>query len=170
MTPLDDLPFPDRVAELRRRGLSQRELGAAVRRSESWVSQVERGVQPVERFAVLQALADALGVPVSTLRPDTSTATQAAPSRVERSSELDSLRLALAGHPSLEALFAGHAPSEAVDRASLRKRVAYAWELTHASRFNDLAQELTSLLPELESELRTARAAGRRPRRRWRSP
>ena len=53
------LPLAERVAELRRqRGLSQRELGAAMGRSESWVSQVERGVQPVERVAVLQTLAE----------------------------------------------------------------------------------------------------------------
>jgi transcriptional regulator with XRE-family HTH domain len=163
MSALDDLPFPDRVAELRRRrGLSQRELGAAVRRSESWVSQIERGVQPVERFAVLQALADALGVPASTLRPEAGAPTHAGPPRAQRWSELDGLRLALAGHPSLEALLDGHGPREAADRTSLRKRVAHAWDLTHASRFNDLAHELTPLLLELESEFRTTRAPGRR--------
>jgi transcriptional regulator with XRE-family HTH domain len=32
---------------------SQRELAAEVGRSERWVSQVERGVQPIERLSVL---------------------------------------------------------------------------------------------------------------------
>ncbi|MDQ2708633.1 MAG: hypothetical protein M3Z25_13775 [Actinomycetota bacterium] len=41
-----------------------------VARSESWVSQVERDVLPVERLSVLQILADALGASVGQLRPD----------------------------------------------------------------------------------------------------
>lgn len=63
--------FGAEVARLRRtKAMTQRELGAALNRSESWVSQVERGVQPVERFVVLQALAEVLGVGLSALRPD----------------------------------------------------------------------------------------------------
>jgi transcriptional regulator with XRE-family HTH domain len=56
----------ERVAEFRRkRGLSQRDLAAAMNRSESWVSQVERGVQPVERLSLLQALAHTLSTSAS---------------------------------------------------------------------------------------------------------
>jgi DNA-binding XRE family transcriptional regulator len=61
----------ERVAAYRRqRDISQRDMAAAVGRSESWVSQVERNVQPVERLSVLQGLARALGVTVRDLRPD----------------------------------------------------------------------------------------------------
>jgi len=50
----------ERVADLRRlRAFSQRELASEMKLSESWVSQVERDVQPIERLSVLQALARA---------------------------------------------------------------------------------------------------------------
>lgn len=61
-------PLGERVARQRRRlGLSQVELGARLGRSESWVSQVERGVRSVDRLSVLTKLAEALGVPVAKL-------------------------------------------------------------------------------------------------------
>jgi transcriptional regulator with XRE-family HTH domain len=61
----------ERVADYRRqRGLSQRELAAEMQRSESWVSQVERDIQPVERLSVLHSLAQALGISVRDLRPE----------------------------------------------------------------------------------------------------
>ena len=164
MTPVDNLPFPERVAELRRRrGLSQRELGAALRRSESWVSQVERGVQPVERFAVLQALADALGVPVGTLRPEASAVLkpQAIPS--ERPTQLDSVRLVLAGHPALRALFLDDEQDPQVETDSLPDQVAHVWELAHTSRFDALAEQLATLLPQLEYAVRRAKGPSRRP-------
>jgi transcriptional regulator with XRE-family HTH domain len=67
----DTRTLGQRVKELRRAaGMSQSDLAAAMARSESWVSQVERGVQPVERLSILQALADALKVSVRELRPD----------------------------------------------------------------------------------------------------
>ncbi len=164
MTPVDDLPFPERVAGLRRRrGLSQRELGAAVRRSESWVSQVERGVQPVERFAVLQALADALGVPVGTLRPEVSAVLQPSPLPPERPTQLDALRLVLAGHPALGALFPSYGGSPPVETRGLPQRVAHVWELAHTSRFDALAEELAALLPQLESAVRRAKGSSQRP-------
>lgn len=77
MTPEERRAFGARVAQLRKqRGLKQDELAAAIDRTASWVSQVERGVQPVVRLDVLQLLADGLGVSIQVLRPD---APQAAP-------------------------------------------------------------------------------------------
>jgi transcriptional regulator with XRE-family HTH domain len=52
----------------KRIGLSQVEFAGLIGRSESWVSQVERGVRSVDRMSVLQKLADALSVPVAELR------------------------------------------------------------------------------------------------------
>jgi transcriptional regulator with XRE-family HTH domain len=61
--------FGKLVATLRQqRHMSQKALGEAVGRSDSWVSQVERGVYPVERVGLLQSLADALDVPLPQLR------------------------------------------------------------------------------------------------------
>jgi transcriptional regulator with XRE-family HTH domain len=60
----------ERIAFLRRdRGLSQVELGGLIGRSESWVSQVERGARQLDRISVIGKVAAALGVSVADLRP-----------------------------------------------------------------------------------------------------
>src|SRR3954454_17324593 len=51
----------------RRRGLSQAALAGLVGRSESWLSQVERGVRSVDRMSVLLDLARVLHVDVEAL-------------------------------------------------------------------------------------------------------
>jgi transcriptional regulator with XRE-family HTH domain len=163
VTTPEELPFPERVAELRRRrGLSQRELAGTLARSESWVSQVERGVQPVQRFSVLQALADALGVPVRALRPEAAGLIDDVRRHPARN-ELDQLRLALIGHPALDALLNPrdkHPPK--ADLTSLRERLTETWALVHASDFRALGRTLSELLPALESAARTATGPRRR--------
>ena len=142
----------ERVAEYRRqRGLSQRELAAEMKRSESWVSQVERDVQPVERLSVLHALAQVLGVSVRDLRPE------AVPEPVDAEvvpNDLDGLRLELSGHPALPKLFAGSADQDGVDLDGLRADVERAWALAHEARFAPLSDVLTELLPRLENATR----------------
>ncbi len=51
----------------RRRGLSQRELADLVGRSESWLSQVERGIRSVDRLSVLIDVARVLKTDVESL-------------------------------------------------------------------------------------------------------
>jgi len=51
----------------RRRGMSQERLAHLVGRSESWLSQVERGIRPVENLAVLTRLAEVLDVEIDVL-------------------------------------------------------------------------------------------------------
>lgn len=151
------LTLGERVTELRtRRGLSQRELAGEVGRSESWVSQVERDVLPVERLPVLQALADALGVTVRDLRPegDLTDDTQ------QRRGDLDALRMVLTGHPAPELLLTDP-QAAAVDLEALDARVRRAWDLTHASAFSDANAVLVDLIPELESAWRQARRSQR---------
>lgn len=143
---LDDITTGQRIAELRRkRGLSQRDLAQEVQRSESWVSQVERGIQPLERLSVLQVLADALGVSVRELRPDIQTDDESTP---ERANDLDGLRVALAGHPALADLV--QTADETASLSELQEAVDEAWDLAHASRFSELSRLLTRLLPQLE--------------------
>jgi transcriptional regulator with XRE-family HTH domain len=45
------------------------ELSNLIGRSESWVSQVERGARHLDRLSVLRKVADALEVPVADLQP-----------------------------------------------------------------------------------------------------
>jgi transcriptional regulator with XRE-family HTH domain len=54
-----------RIARARkRRGWTQQQLAAALDRSASWVSQVERGALPLDRMSVLDQLASTLGVEI----------------------------------------------------------------------------------------------------------
>src|SRR5215831_13743835 len=62
------VPIGERIALYRhRRGMSQVKLAVLTKRSESWISKVERGEKPIERLSVIAELARALDVPVSEL-------------------------------------------------------------------------------------------------------
>ncbi|BCL29352.1 helix-turn-helix domain-containing protein [Streptomyces aurantiacus] len=153
-----------RIKELRRAaGMSQADLATAMGRSESWVSQVERGVQPVERLAILQALADALGTSVRDVRPDAppSSADQVDEAPAPESNDLDGLRVALTGHPALGSLFDRGPSSLTPSLAEFRQLVDQAWEYVHASSFAALSDHLVKLLPDIEVAVRHAPAADR---------
>lgn len=153
----DGLTLGQRVADLRRRrGMAQKDLAAEIGRSESWVSQVERDVLPVERMSVLRALAEALGATVGELRPDAT----AAPVDAAGTDELAQLRLALTGHPALAVLL-GSARVEQHDLADLAARVDQAWRLTDASEFSALAELLPTVLAQLERAARQTSGAPR---------
>src|SRR5689334_16208290 len=51
----------------RRRGLTQQQLAGLIQRSESWLSQVERGIRSVDKLSVLVDIAKVLHVKVETL-------------------------------------------------------------------------------------------------------
>ncbi|MDH6125952.1 helix-turn-helix transcriptional regulator [Kitasatospora sp. GP82] len=155
MTPEQQRTVGARVAQLRKqRGLTQRELANAVSRTTSWLSQVERGVQPVARLDVLQLLADALGVSVQTLQPDAPTPQAAPQARISESNDLDGARLLLSGHPALDVLLADTSP-EPGNLPELRDQVEELWNLTHSARFADISNKATTLVPELERTVRT---------------
>jgi len=139
----------------KRLGLSQVEFAGLVGRSESWVSQVERGVRPVDRMSVLQKVADVLSVPVSELR-DADDQPQDADERPEA---FDMIRSALTGHPAIGAVVGTTQQAiskEALD--ALREQHSEIWELVHASRYTKLAPLLATLIPGLELATRNARS------------
>ncbi|MFC5724793.1 helix-turn-helix domain-containing protein [Streptomyces gamaensis] len=157
-TPEERKAFGSRVAELRKqRGVKQDELAAAIGRTSSWMSQVERGVQPVNRLDVLRLLADGLGVPLRTLRPDAPAELPTPRSEsAEHASDLDQARLVISGHPVPEVLLVDTAASRPADLPELRTAVDRAWELTHGNRFAELSAALGPLVPRLERVVRTA--------------
>jgi len=149
----NDQLIGERIAYHRKRlGLSQVEFAGLVGRSESWVSQVERGVRPVDRMSVLQKVADVLSVSVAELRGD-----EEAPDIDERPEAFDTIRLALTGHPAIGAVL-GTATLTAPARQleTLRRQHAAIWELVHASRYAEVAPILAALIPGLETAVRTA--------------
>lgn len=150
-----------RIKELRRaHGMSQADLAAAMNRSESWVSQVERGVQPVERLSVLQALADAFGVTTRDIRPDAATEPEPENEQPE-SNDLEALRVALTGHPALGSLFGETATGGPFSVINFRQEVDHVWDLAHASSYAALSERLADLLPRLEAAVRQAPAGDR---------
>src|SRR6266536_2329249 len=136
----------------RRRGLSQARFAKLLDRSVSWVSQVERGIKPVDRLPVLREVARVLEVPPAELLPESML-----PEAAEREHPAaKAIRLTLSGHPSLAAeLKAGTAgPAPSIDLDDLEARTGRAWELAHASRFLEMGELVAELVPELEAAAR----------------
>ena len=148
----------EQIAYHRKRlGLSQVELAGLIGRSDSWVSQVERGVRAIDRLSVLQKVADALGVPVAELRGGELTDTDSSDTRPEA---FESLRLTLTGHPAAGAVL-GDAPSAVTDDQvfKLQELHSQVWPLVHASRYNELAPLVADLVPRLEQAVRAQASA-----------
>jgi transcriptional regulator with XRE-family HTH domain len=140
----------ERVKELRaEQGLSQKALADILKKSVSWVSQVERGEIEVRDLGTLQRLAAALG---ATSRELVELQLGESAGEAERQRPyVEQLRLALAGHPAPQAVFGAPARRPAgivIDR--LREQVARAWELVHAAAYEDLGPLLAELIPKLE--------------------
>ncbi|MCC3769723.1 helix-turn-helix domain-containing protein [Streptomyces sp. UNOC14_S4] len=153
--------FGARVAELRvRRGLTQRELAEAIGRTASWLSQVERGVQPVNRLDVLRLLADGLGVPLHELRPDAPPLDPVDESSPEPN-DLDRARLLITGHPAPRTLIAPENSYKGPPIPDLQAAVEEAWTLAHSDRFAELSATLTSLIPYAEGAARAAKGRER---------
>lgn len=150
-----DSSLGERVAFLRRRrGLSQVELASRLGRSESWVSQVERGVRAVDRLSVLERMADELGVAVGELRSGVAVEDERSP---PVSGFLDDVRAVLSGPPSGATVFTGEPAAGFVgDLGSLAGQVDAVWDMTHASQSADACRRLSELLPVLEEGARHA--------------
>jgi transcriptional regulator with XRE-family HTH domain len=157
-----DRAFGKRVADLRKaRNLTQQQLAAMLNgRTSGWMSQVERGIQPVRRMDVLQEIADALGVSTQALDPNAPVPTPPAPPEETRSNDLDGARMVISGHPALGALL-GTVPGEPAPLAQLSEQVEEIWSLTHQARFAEVSDMVTDLVPQLEQAVRTVQEADR---------
>lgn len=157
-----DRAFGKRVADLRKeRQLTQQQLAAMLNsRTSGWMSQVERGVQPVRRMDVLQEIADALGVSTQALDPNAPVPAAPTPPEEVRSNDLDGARKVIAGHPALGALLGiGQVQPVAMDQ--LGEQVEEIWSLTHEARFAEVSEMVTDLIPQLEQAVRTVPEAER---------
>src|SRR5262245_3634703 len=134
----------DRIAAYRRRrGLSQASLAGLVGRSESWLSQVERGVRSVDRMSVILDLARVLHVDADGLlgrpwqfAPNGSTTTQA----------LGDLRAAFMNYKGL----VGERETGPVELSALQAQVATAHRSYQSARYDDTIHALPALLASVE--------------------
>jgi transcriptional regulator with XRE-family HTH domain len=154
-----DRAFGQRVQKFRKeRGRTQTELAAALGKTSSWMSQVERGVQPVQRVDLLQQLADELAVSVQQLLPDASKdlgGPSSAPAPLALSNDLDETRRLISGHPALRTLLSSAGDDADRPLDALQGDVDDLWELTHAGQLAQVSALAVDLLPELEQVART---------------
>jgi transcriptional regulator with XRE-family HTH domain len=152
-----DVEFGKRVKRLREdRELTQLEFAALLEKTGSWVSQVERGIQPITRIDTLQSLADALNVPVQHLRPGAPAPDRPteAPQALAYANDLDGAAQLISGHPALSTLLGTDSPSAPVSLEDLRVEVDEIWQLTHADEYAAVSESLADLLPALERAVR----------------
>lgn len=158
-----DRVFGQRVQKFRKElGRTQAEFAAALGKTSSWLSQVERGIQPVQRMDLLQQIADELGVSVQQLRPSAPTDTGSpvnGPGGPPLSNDLDETRRLLSGHPALRTLLAGASQHQPRTVEDLRADVEDLWDLTHAGQLARVGVLAVELVPELEQTVRTVPAA-----------
>lgn len=162
MSSRPDASFGARVKELRTRGgLSQQQLAGILKRSVSWVSQVERGEHAITSVLVLQQLAAALGVPAAEF---VSMVVGEREEDVRDRPYVEVLRVALAGHPVPEALVGEPTLSAPAggDLASLEADTARAWVAVQGSAYQQLGPLLAKLIPRLERATRAFAAEDRR--------
>jgi transcriptional regulator with XRE-family HTH domain len=128
--------------------MSQQIFADRLGKSKSWVDKVERGVRRLDKFSVVNDIADVLNVDVQLLmgrdperRPGTSACMD--------QSEVDNIRTALERYEQVSAF---HRQIEPPCLTQLRKSVQHAWMVYQHSRY----EVLIRLLPRL---LRDAQAA-----------
>jgi transcriptional regulator with XRE-family HTH domain len=123
----------------RRRGLSQAALAGLVGRSESWLSQVERGIRSVDRLSVLLDLARILHVDVEALvgRP-----WQLAPNGGGVAQGLDAVRQVMTRYAHL--LSAD--PPELPPLPELRAQVAVLHRDYQAARYESVMRQLPDVM------------------------
>ena len=149
----------ERIAAYRkRRGLSQATLAGFVGRSESWLSQVERGIRPVDRLSVMLDLAQVLKVDVETLlgRP-----WEYAPNgQHDLDDDLAAVRRHLARYDEL----LGPTGRTTATLAEIRDQVAAGHETYQAARYRVALAQLPAVLGAVDPLRHGPSGADRRER------
>ncbi|MDG4801210.1 helix-turn-helix transcriptional regulator [Micromonospora sp. WMMD980] len=125
-------PIGRRVARWRvRRRLTQQMLADRLGKSKSWVDKVERGVRGLDRYSVIQDIADVLRVEPSVLLGERF------PPSVGTLDGVDEVRAALASYDS---------GRNALSHEELRRRVAHAWLTYQHAHYAQTVRLLPGLL------------------------
>ncbi|SCF41451.1 helix-turn-helix domain-containing protein [Micromonospora saelicesensis] len=133
----DDLPIGRRVARWRvRRSMTQQMLADRLRRSKSWVDKVERGVRALDRYSVIQELADVLRVDPEVLLGQPRSTPAGTPDGVE------DIRAALARYDTPQA--------QEQTTKEVRRQVGYAWLSYQHAHYGQLVRVLPSLLDAVQ--------------------
>jgi transcriptional regulator with XRE-family HTH domain len=136
----------------RRRGLPQAVLAGLVGRSESWLSQVERGKRGVDSYSVLVRLAEVLRVDIEELtgsadRDETGRRAYPAASLIEQ---------AMLGYGVSGPLDDGEGSGREVSLDFLRTQARSAYQAYQGTRYDAAGRVLPGLIREVETAARTA--------------
>jgi transcriptional regulator with XRE-family HTH domain len=148
------MPIGERIAIYRRRrGLTQLVLAGLIGRSESWLSQVERGIRPIDRLSVLIDIAHILKVNVTDL---TGQPFSLAPNGGLENDAVHAIRHALTRYDVIPAVVdpAHGKHAAAPDVASLQRHLRRAWQLRQAARYSELGAALPRLMADTERATR----------------
>ncbi|OLM18213.1 MULTISPECIES: helix-turn-helix transcriptional regulator [unclassified Pseudonocardia] len=129
----------------RRRGMSQAALAGLIGRSESWLSQVERGVRSVDRMSVLLDLSRLLHVDVQAL---TGTPWQLAPNGGQRAEGIESVRTALNQYTGL---LGGN--DTVPELAEVRRSASEAHTNYQAARYASVVRDIPKLIANADAAL-----------------
>jgi len=133
----------------RRRGLSQAALAGLVGRSESWLSQVERGLREVDSHTVLNALAEILRVDIAELTGDEAVAPLSA-----RYTAAQDIERAMMAYDGLESVIAGTEADRPQDIRRLALAVGRVNHTYQAARYEEAGRMLPALIRSLETAAR----------------
>jgi transcriptional regulator with XRE-family HTH domain len=148
------MPIGERIAIYRRRrGLTQLVLAGLIGRSESWLSQVERGIRPIDRLSVLIDIAHVLKVNVTDL---TGQPFSLAPNGSFENDAVQAIRHALTRYDAIPAILDPAHDKHAAppDVASLQRHLQRAWQLRQAARYSALGDVLPRLMADTERATR----------------
>ncbi|MEV4283258.1 helix-turn-helix transcriptional regulator [Actinoplanes xinjiangensis] len=143
------------AAYRRRRGLSQTTLAGLIGRSESWLSQVERGVRSVDRMSILLDMAKVLHVDVESL---TGRPWQYAPNGGTTPADLDEVRRYFARYDHL----LGEDAVPILNSASLRSLAANAHQRYQSAEYDGVVTDLPEILLAADSLHRVSGTEDRR--------
>lgn len=148
-------PIGERIRIYRsRRGLSQKELAGLVGRSESWLSQVERGTRSVDRLSVLIDIARVLRTTVETL---TGYRIELPPNGEPELDGLEDIRAALSAYPGL-----GLSETTPGDLDAIEHMTAEVHGRYQAADYGAVARILPSLITSSDAYVVESRADERR--------
>jgi transcriptional regulator with XRE-family HTH domain len=148
---VDGLGRGQRIARARRRrGLSQAALAGLVGRSESWLSQVERGLREVDNHTVLTSLAEILRLDITDLTGD-----DVSDPRTSRYAAAREIERAMMAYESLESVIGSDSAVREPDLARLRLAVDRANRSYQAARYDEAGRMLPSLIRSVETAART---------------
>ncbi|MGC5028632.1 helix-turn-helix domain-containing protein [Micromonospora sp. DT229] len=136
MTGRSEVPIGRRVAQWRmRRRMTQQGLADRLGKSKSWVDKVERGARRLDRFSVIQAIAEVLRIDPAVLLG------QHPPlAGGDVRDGFDGVRAALARYGVFEA------SARQVPLAELRRRVGHAWLSFQHGQYAQVVRALPGLL------------------------